>query len=105
MHAPAPRVRRRSWDPRKPLEQAPLIFRRSYYAPPGQDEDADEVSLEELIGPLFEVEQPPPRIIKGGRMLQRRQDFHPALGEHWIYEAAPGAARPSQREERAEARR
>lgn len=87
------------------MAQAPLVFRRSYYAPPGQDEDADEVTLEELTGPLFEAQEPPPLIIKGGRVLLRRQDFHPALGEHWIYEAAPSAARPSQREERAEARR
>lgn len=79
------------------MKQARLVFRRSYYAPPGQDEDADEVTLDELTGPLFEVDQPPPRIIKGGRVLLRRQDFHPALGEHWIYEAAPSAARPTRR--------
>lgn len=104
MHAPAPRPRRQ-WDPRKPLEQAPLVFRRSYYAPSGQDEDADEETLEELTGRLFEVLDPPAKIIKGGRLLLRRKDFHPALGEHWIYEEAPSAARPSPREERAEARR
>lgn len=86
-------------------EQAPLVFRRSYYAPPGQDEEADDVTLEELTGPLFEVLEPPAKIIKGGRMYARRLDSHPALGEHWIYEAAPSAARPSPQRERPEARR
>lgn len=83
-------------------QQAPLVFRKSYFV---AAEDGDKLTLEELIGPLFEAHEPPPRIRKSGRMLVRRQDHHPALGEHWIYEAAPSAARPTPREERSEARR
>lgn len=66
-------------------------------------EDDDDITLEELTGPLFDANEPPPRIRKGGRVLVRRLDDHPALGEHWLYEAALSAAPPDQ--ERPEARR
>lgn len=79
--------------------QAPLVFRKAYFV---LAEDGDDITLEELTGPTFEALLPPPRIRKSGRVLVRRLDDHPALGEHWIYEAAPSVAPPPRR---AEARR
>jgi hypothetical protein len=75
---------------RRAAEQAPLVFRKAYFV---AAEDGDDITLEELTGSIFEALTPPPRIRKSGRVLVRRLDDHPALGEHWIYEAAPSAAR------------
>lgn len=91
---------RRMVSTRRPLAshdeiivQEQIIFRRSFYEPAErQDAASDERTLVELTGEAFAVETPAPRIRIKGRVYERRQDHDPALGEHWIYEAAPSAA-------------
>lgn len=76
--------------------QEKLTFRRAFVVvPEEQDEASDEWTLRELTTlPRDAQDNPPMRIMMAGRPYQRRLDSTPALGEHWIYEAAPSAALP-----------
>ncbi len=81
-------------------EQAPLVFRRAFYALPGEQR-GDEATLRELTRPPFvDGAIEPPRALRlkhcGERLtLERRlcNDF-PDLGEIWLYEA-PASPRSS----------
>lgn len=84
-------------DKRVAEQQTPLVFRRAFYALP-EEQTADELTLRELTA-LPGGDEPPDRLRIAGRLYVGRLETDPALGEFWIYEAAPSAAPAS--EERA----
>lgn len=71
-------------------EQTKLVFRRAFYAL-AEEQTADELRLHEL-DTLPGGDNPPLRVRIAGRLFARRLETDPALGEFWIYEAAPSAA-------------
>lgn len=78
---------------KRAAEQTPLVFRRAFAIVPEEQDDSDEWTLRPIAPPRDANDDPPIRIKIAGCVYTRRLDSNPALGEHWIYEVAPSAAR------------